>query len=118
MEFRVLGPIELWSAGQQCDLGSTRVRCVLGILMLTPGRLVPTDVLIDRVWDTNPPPKARESLSVYVTRLRASLRQAIGDSVRLTGRDSGYELHVDPDTIDLYQFRRLRRQADTLSANA
>jgi len=90
---------------------------VLGILMLTPGRLVPTDVLIDRVWDTNPPPKARESLSVYVTRLRASLRQAIGDSVRLTGRDSGYELHVDPDTIDLYQFRRLRRQADTLSAN-
>ncbi len=85
--------------------------------MLTPGRLVPTDVLIDRVWDTNPPPKARESLSVYVTRLRASLRQAIGDGVRLTGRDSGYELQVHPDTIDLHQFRRLRRQADALSAN-
>jgi tetratricopeptide (TPR) repeat protein len=85
--------------------------------MLTPRTLVPTDVLIDRVWDTDPPPKARESLSVYVTRLRASLRQAIGESVRLTGRDSGYELHVDPDTIDLHQFRRLRRQADALTAN-
>jgi DNA-binding SARP family transcriptional activator len=117
MEFRVLGPIELWSAGQQCDLGSTRLRCVLAILALTPRTLVPTDVLIDRVWDTDPPPKARESLSVYITRLRASLRQAIGESVRLTGHDSGYELHVDPDTIDLHQFRRLRRQADALTAN-
>jgi DNA-binding SARP family transcriptional activator/tetratricopeptide (TPR) repeat protein len=116
MEFRVLGPIELWSAGQQCDLGPTRVRCVLAILALTPRTLVPTGVLIDRVWDTEPPPKARESLSVYITRLRAALRQAIGESVRLTGRDSGYELHVDPDTIDLHQFRRLRRQADALAA--
>jgi DNA-binding SARP family transcriptional activator len=117
MEFRVLGPIELWSAGQQCDLGPTRVRCVLAILMLTPRTLVPTDVLIDRVWDTQPPPKARESLSVYITRLRASLRQAIGDSIRLTGRDSGYELDIDPGTVDLHQFRRLRRQADALTAD-
>ena len=90
---------------------------MLAILLLTPGRLVPTDALIDRVWDTNPPPKARESLSVYVTRLRASLRQAIGERVQLAGHDSGYELRVDPDTIDLHQFRRLRRQADALSAN-
>ncbi|MGO9216354.1 MAG: tetratricopeptide repeat protein [Streptosporangiaceae bacterium] len=93
------------------------MRCVLGILMLTPRTLVPTDVLIDRVWDTDPPPKARESLSVYVTRLRASLRQAIGESVRLTGHDSGYELHVDPDVIDLHQFRSLRRHADAVTAN-
>jgi tetratricopeptide (TPR) repeat protein len=117
MEFRVLGPIELWSAGQQCDLGPTRVRCVLAILMLTPRTLVPTDVLIDRVWDTEPPPKARESLSVYITRLRASLRQAIGDGIRLTGRDSGYELDIEPGTIDLHQFRRLRRRADALAAD-
>ena len=117
MEFRVLGPIELWSAGQQCDLGPTRVRCVLAILLLTPRTIVPTDVLIDRLWDTQPPPKARESLSVYIARLRASLRQAVGESVRLAGRASGYVLDVDPETVDLHQFRRLRRQADALTAN-
>ncbi len=117
MEFRVLGPIELWSAGQQCDLGPTRVRSVLAILTLTPRTLVPTDVLIDRVWDTQPPAKARESLSVYITRLRGSLRQAIGDGIRLTGRDSGYDLDIEPGTIDLHQFRRLRRQADALAAD-
>jgi DNA-binding SARP family transcriptional activator/tetratricopeptide (TPR) repeat protein len=117
MEFRVLGPIELWSAGQQHDLGPTRARCVLAILMLTPRTIVPTEVLIDRIWDTEPPPKARESLAVYITRLRASLRQAVGESVRLVGRSRGYELDVDPDVVDLHQFRRLRRQADALAGN-
>ena len=74
MEFRVLGPIELWSAGQQCDLGSNRARSVLANLLLTPGTTIPAEVLIDRVWDTRPPPKARETLSVYIARLNALQR--------------------------------------------
>src|SRR5271166_5427000 len=117
MEFRVLGPTELWSAGQQCDLGSGRVRGVLAILLLTPRTIVPAEALIDRLWDAEPPPKARESLSVYVARLRASLRQAVGDSVRLAGRANGYVLDVDPETVDLHQFRRLRRQAGAMTAS-
>ena len=52
MEFRVLGPIELWSAGQQCDLGPARARRILAILLLTPRTIVPAEVLIDRLWDT------------------------------------------------------------------
>jgi DNA-binding SARP family transcriptional activator/tetratricopeptide (TPR) repeat protein len=117
MEFRVLGPIELWSAGQQCDLGPARARCVLTILLLTPRTTVPAEVLVDRLWDGRPPPKARESLSVYIARLRASLRQALGGSVRLAGRAKGYVLDVDPEAVDLHQFRRLRRQADALAAS-
>jgi DNA-binding SARP family transcriptional activator/tetratricopeptide (TPR) repeat protein len=116
MEFRVLGPTELWSAGQLHDLGPARERSVLAILLLMPRTIVPAEALIDRLWDTRPPPKARESLSVYVARLRASLRQAVGDSVRLAGRASGYVLDVDPEAVDLHQFRRLRRQADALIA--
>jgi DNA-binding SARP family transcriptional activator len=117
MEFRALGPIELWSAGRQCDLGPARARCVLAILLLTPRTIVPAEALIDRLWDTRPPPKARESLSVYIARLRASLRQALGDSARLVGRARGYVLEVDPEAVDLHQFRRLRRQAAALAAS-
>jgi DNA-binding SARP family transcriptional activator/tetratricopeptide (TPR) repeat protein len=115
MEFRVLGPTELWSAGQPYDLGSAKARSVLAILLLTPRTIVPAGTLIDRLWDTQPPAKARENLSVYVTRLRASLRSAVGDSVRLAGRASGYVLDVDPEAVDLHQFRRLRRQASALA---
>src|SRR5215472_5788572 len=117
MEFRTLGPIELWSAGRQQDLGPARARCLLAILLLTPRTIVPAETLIDRLWDTQPPPKARESLSVYIARLRSSLRQAVGDSAQLVGRARGYVLDVDPETVDVHQFRRLRQQADDLAAN-
>jgi DNA-binding SARP family transcriptional activator/Tfp pilus assembly protein PilF len=117
MEFRVLGPTELWSAGESWDLGSAKGRSVLAILLLTPRTIVPADALIDRLWDTDPPPKARESLSAYVARLRASLRQAVGDGARLAGRANGYVLDVDPEAVDLHRFRRLRRQAGALTAS-
>jgi len=117
MEFRVLGPIELWSAGRPQDLGPARERCVLAILLLAPRTIVPAETLIDRLWDTRPPAKARESLSAYLARLRGSLRQAVGDSVQLAGRARGYLLDVDPETVDLHQFRQLRRQADSLTAS-
>jgi DNA-binding SARP family transcriptional activator/Flp pilus assembly protein TadD len=117
MEFRVLGPIELWSAGRRQDLGRARARSILAMLLLTPRALVPVETLIDRLWDAQPPAKARESLSVYVARLRASLRQAVGDDLRLLGRAQGYLLEVDPETVDVHQFRRLRRQADTMAAS-
>jgi tetratricopeptide (TPR) repeat protein/DNA-binding SARP family transcriptional activator len=87
------------------------------MLLLTPRTIVPVETLIDRLWDTRPPPKARESLSVYIARLRASLRQAVGDSVQLAGRASGYILDVDPEVVDVHRFRRLCRQADALTSS-
>jgi tetratricopeptide (TPR) repeat protein/DNA-binding SARP family transcriptional activator len=117
LEFRVLGPIELWSGGQQHDLGAARTRYVLAVLLLSLGTVTPAEVLIDRLWDTRPPPKARESLSAYIARLRGSLRKALGDSVVLTGRPGGYVLDVDPESVDLYRFRRLRRQATALTGS-
>jgi len=118
MEFRTLGPVELWSAGRRCDLGSGRTRTVLAMLLLTPRSVVPVETLIDRLWDTRPPAKARESLSVYIARLRASLRHALGDQVQVDGRSpGGYLIEVDPEAVDLHQFRRLRRQADALAAS-
>src|SRR5215813_6632152 len=117
MEFRVLGPVELWSADRRQDLGPARERCVLAVLLLTPGTIVPAETLIDRLWDTRPPAKARESLSAYIARLRASLRQAVGDGVQLAGRARGYLLDIDPEAVDLHQFRRLRRQADALATS-
>jgi DNA-binding SARP family transcriptional activator/tetratricopeptide (TPR) repeat protein len=117
MEFRALGPIELWSAGQQQVLEPARVRCILAMLLLTPRTIVSAETLIDRLWDTRPPPKARKSLSAYVARLRGSLRQAGGDSVMLVGRARGYVLEVDPEAVDVHRFRRLRRQASSLAAS-
>src|SRR5258708_12633494 len=110
MEFRALGPVELWTAGQRQDLGPARERSILAMLLLTPRTIVPAETLIDRLWDTRPPPKARDSLSVYVARLRASLRQALRDGVQLVGRARRYPLAVHPETVDVHQFPPLPRQ--------
>jgi DNA-binding SARP family transcriptional activator/tetratricopeptide (TPR) repeat protein len=118
MEFRALGPVELWSADERRDLGSASARTLLVMLLLTPRTMLPVETLIDRLWDTRPPIKARETLSVYIARLRASLRQAAGGEIRLIGgAQSGYLLEVDPEAVDVHRFRRLRRQAAALRAS-
>ena len=109
MEFQVLGPVELSNAGQKRALESGKVSGILAILLLTPGTVVRADDLIDRLWETNPPAGARGNLSVYVSRLRASLRRAGGNGTTLTARAGGYVLDVDPGDVDLHQFRCLRR---------
>lgn len=110
MEFRILGPVELRSAGQRRALEAGKVSGILAILLLTPGKIVPADDIIDRLWETNPPAGARGYLSVYVSRLRASLRRAGVDAALLRGRASGYVFNVNPANVDLHRFRRLRRQ--------
>jgi DNA-binding SARP family transcriptional activator len=118
MEFRTLGPVELWAAGQRHDLGPARGRALLVMMLLAPRTMLPAETFIDRLWDARPPPKARENLSVYMARLRSSLRRAVGDDVRLLGRgQGGYLLELDPQTIDVHRFRQLRRQATALAAS-
>jgi len=69
------------------------------------------------VWDENPPPKAREGLSTYITRIRRTLQRAVGDQAQIAMRSGGYVLDVDPETVDLRRFDRLRRQADAMAGS-
>jgi DNA-binding SARP family transcriptional activator len=55
MEFRVLGPVEVWSGGHRIDAGHVKQQSVLALLLLELGRVVPAEVLIDRVWGDSPP---------------------------------------------------------------
>jgi DNA-binding SARP family transcriptional activator/tetratricopeptide (TPR) repeat protein len=112
VEFRILGPVELWVNGQRHDLGSPKERCVLGILLWRLGQPVSTESLVDLVWGGNPPDRARASLYAYVSRLRKDLQRAAGeDRVWLRRRSGHYTLDANRDCVDLYRFRELRGQA-------
>lgn len=113
MDFRILGPVELWAAGTQIDIGPPRQRSVLAILMLSPGRAVPVSTLIDQLWGTEPPEQARNTLYSYVARLRAVLRQAAGPDTPGTVRRTagGYLLDVDPLAVDCHRFRQLMERS-------
>lgn len=111
MQFLLLGPIEVWAEEYPVDLGraaSPKVLCMLAALLQEPGALLPSDVLVDRVWgDEAPGCSVRYK---YVSWLRAALAPY---GVQLTQRDNGYRLNVEAQDVDLHQFRRLTAEART-----
>ncbi|HEX4788051.1 MAG TPA: BTAD domain-containing putative transcriptional regulator, partial [Actinospica sp.] len=106
MEFRLLGPVELWSRGTQLGLPSTKLKQLLAALLWDAGQMVPTVTLVRRMWDEEAPPRELSSLHANVSRLRAVLRQCDDPSVRLEHIPLGYRLLVPAESIDSFQFRR------------
>ncbi|WP_394613571.1 BTAD domain-containing putative transcriptional regulator [Lentzea sp. JNUCC 0626] len=107
MEFGLLGDVEVRVGGRLVDAGHARQRSVLAVLLVEAGRLVPVDVLVDRVWGARAPHRARNAVAGYVSRLR----QVLTDGVRIVGRLGGYVLTADPLSVDLHRFDALVRQA-------
>jgi DNA-binding SARP family transcriptional activator len=102
MEYRVLGPLEVWDEGRQLSLGGPKPRALLAVLLLHPNEVVPADRLIDELWGEDSPDGAHPSLRVNVSRLRKALAQDV-----LTTRSPGYVIRVGPDELDLHRFERL-----------
>src|SRR5712691_4523514 len=106
MEFRILGPLELRRHGRPIPLAAAKHRALVAILLLNANRPVPSDRLIEELWGGHPPASARKTLHTYVSKLRPVL----GDSMLVT-RPAGYELRIEPGTLDVDQFERLLAEA-------
>ena len=102
MEFRILGPLEVWHEGRRIHIGGAKERAVLAFLLLHAGEPVSLDRLIDELWGESPPATARKSLHVRV----AALRRAIGNDVLLT-RGDGYVIRLGRNQLDLHRFEQL-----------
>lgn len=106
LEFRVLGPLEAIADSVPLDIGGPRQRAVLALLLLRANEVVPRERLIDDLWGEAPPATARDTVKVYVGRLRRLLSPN-GESGPLESRRGGYVLSIDPERIDLHRFHRL-----------
>src|SRR5262245_41360043 len=108
--FRILGPLEVIdAAGRAVPLGGQKQRAALAVLLLESGRVVPTEVIVDRLWGEEPPPTAITSLQNTVSRLRKLLGQD-----RLLTKPPGYAVCVEADELDLARFERLVAEAREL----
>lgn len=97
MEFRLLGTIEADRDGRPLRLGRRRERLLLGLLLLSAGRVVTSTRLTSLLWD-DPPASAALSLRVHVSRLR---RAGVPLLIR---RDGGYMMAVPKTTVDAHRF--------------
>ncbi|MEV6632517.1 BTAD domain-containing putative transcriptional regulator [Actinoplanes sp. NPDC051470] len=93
--------------GRTVDISAPKLRTILASLLLQPGEAVPVETLIDRLWDTTPPLRARAALQTYTARLRGILG---GDGLVRT-RAGGYAIELPPGSSDIQEF-------DTLLATA
>ncbi|GIH03715.1 SARP family transcriptional regulator [Rhizocola hellebori] len=113
MEFRLLGPVEVRSAGQVLRAGPPQQRIVLAALAFHAGQTVPTDTILDRVWG-EARSEYRRTLHMLISRIRRVLESADGDGqspARIVRRSGGYVLDVDLDLVDVHRFQRLVRLA-------
>jgi DNA-binding SARP family transcriptional activator len=111
VEFRVLGPVEVYTSGCRLDAGHARQRAVLAVLVLELGRVVPQEMLVHRVWGEDPPRSVRNALHGNVTRLRALIRPADAPGATLARRAGGYVLEAAPEQVDVQVFRGLVAEA-------
>src|SRR4051794_6946182 len=107
MEFSVLGPLEARHDGRPIPLGSRKQRALLAMLLLRANEVVSSDALIDDLWGERPPPSAAHTLQVYVSRLRAALRDGGASDGALLTHGAGYMLRVGFGELDLDRFGHL-----------
>ena len=62
VEFLVLGPLEAWRGGHVLSLGGARQRALLGLLLLHPNQVVPTELLVAVLWGDRRPASASQVL--------------------------------------------------------
>jgi predicted ATPase/DNA-binding SARP family transcriptional activator len=114
MEFRILGPLEVWEGDRRLALGGAKHRALLAILILNANRVVATDRLIELLWGEEPSETVNNTLQVSVSQLRKVLEP---DHVRgtphrvLVSQEPGYMLRVSPAELDLGRFEQLREEA-------
>jgi DNA-binding SARP family transcriptional activator len=77
VQFRVLGPVEVVTAGGAVlSPGRRPERCLLGILVLDLAHAVPLNRRCDLLWDDEPPDHAKETVRTHIARLRSLLSRA------------------------------------------
>lgn len=99
----MLGPLDVRGEdGSGVGVGGTRLRALLILLALEPGRVVASELLIDGIWQDDPPAGATNALQALVSRLRRAL-----PGVDLESHPAGYRLVVEPDAVDVVRFEAL-----------
>jgi predicted ATPase/DNA-binding SARP family transcriptional activator len=103
VRYRILGTAQAFRPdGSPVPVGGARLRALLTVLALRPGRAVPAGLLTEEVWGDEPPADAPGALQALVGRLRRALG---ADAVRSVA--GGYRLDAGPDDVDLHRFERL-----------
>ncbi|MEU6862143.1 BTAD domain-containing putative transcriptional regulator [Streptomyces sp. NPDC046876] len=93
-------------------VGGARQRTILALLLLSPGRIVPVDTLVDVVWNGRPPATARTQVAIVIAALRKALKaEGVAEEIIVTSHP-GYLLRTDGHELDAVTFTDLVAAAE------
>jgi DNA-binding SARP family transcriptional activator/WD40 repeat protein/energy-coupling factor transporter ATP-binding protein EcfA2 len=113
LEFRLLGPVEVWREGKPLRLGGERQRALLALLLLHANEVVPSARLIEELFGGDASETGVNALQVGISRLRRLLgesRTLNGERGVLLTRPPGYLLRAEPEQLDVALFEQLLGQ--------
>jgi len=89
MEFCLLGPMMVRSGGEIIPVPGGKLRAALAALLLSPGRTVSAEDLVETLWGAEPPSAAQVTIRNHVMRLRKTLG---AEGARITTESHGYRI--------------------------
>lgn len=110
MRFQVLGTLEVRERDRRIGPSAPKQRSVLALLLSAANTVVPTETLMEELWEGRPPASAQTTLQTYIYQLRKLLAGGGSDAPgapRLITRYGGYLLAVAEEAIDAVEFERL-----------
>jgi DNA-binding SARP family transcriptional activator/pimeloyl-ACP methyl ester carboxylesterase len=108
VQINALGPLEALDDGEVANLGGSKQRSVLAVLLTNVNNAVSTDRLVDELWGSAPPRTAHRTVQAYVASLRRELEA--GAPGTLEACRPGYRVSLDVDSHDVLLFERLGAQ--------
>jgi DNA-binding SARP family transcriptional activator len=109
-EIRLLGAVRAYHQGRALDLGGTRAKCLLAVLLLHPGQTLTKRRLIACAWQGDPPPTADDLVTSYISRLRRAFAP-VADRIRLLASHPGYRVEIARGLVDAFRFADLLASA-------
>ena len=104
MHIGLLGELQVLDDDEKdVEVTGAKLRALLVVLALRPGRAVPVDQLVDALWGPESSAAARNGLQGLVSKLR----RALGSASLVATRGGGYALEVPPEAVDLHRFEQL-----------
>ncbi|WP_412539577.1 BTAD domain-containing putative transcriptional regulator [Longispora sp. K20-0274] len=98
MSIAILGPLEVEGG----TVRGARLRTLLILLALEPGRVVTTGRLADALWGAEPPAEVTNALQALVSRLRRAV-----PALDIRSHPAGYQLRIAPEAVDARRFEAL-----------
>lgn len=113
VQFRALGGVSVTHGDDEVNVGGSRQRRLLAMLLINRNTVVSVDRLADAVFAGEPTPAAATTLRSYVARMRRVI-ESEGPGPSVVTQAPGYVLRVEDDAFDVARFEAALVQARSL----